>query len=189
MITTATTTTTRRGSPYGIFGRGLTTRHAPTAGGFSLIEVVIAIGIVTFCLIAILGLLPTGLKAVKNANEEAAAANVLNTIASSLRNANSTDGTNYSFGFAGQTNGYSVGGTAVSSAWTNLTLEGTTNNSWKRLSAILVITPPATLATNGRATISVAWSAAANPQWNSSSNSWSRAEGSLTSGIQFLPRR
>lgn len=191
-MTAATITTTRIGrrSLHESSGGCFTTRNADTAGGFSLIEVTIAIGIVTFCLIAILGLLPTGLKAVKNANEEAGAANVLNAIASSLRNANSTNGINYSASFAGQPITYTVGGGTVSNAWPNLTLEGTTNATWKRLSAILLITPPSdNMATNGRATISVAWSAAANPQWNPSSNSWSRAEGFLTSGIQFRPRQ
>ena len=58
---------------------------------FSLVEVTIAVGIVSFCLIAVLGLLPTGLKAVKNANEQAAAANALNAIADTLRTATSTN--------------------------------------------------------------------------------------------------
>lgn len=157
-------------------------------GAFSLIEVTIAVGIVSFCLIAVLGLLPTGLKAVKNANEQAAAANALNAIADTLRTATSTNSVTFSNSYAGQQINYAIGGSVTTNSWSNLTMEGVTNSTWKRLSARLDITPPSSLATYGRATVSVAWSAAANPVWSTNNKTWSNAEGSLTSGIIFLPR-
>jgi uncharacterized protein (TIGR02598 family) len=156
--------------------------------GFSLIEVVIAIGIVSFSILAVVGLLPTGLKTVKNANEQAGAANVLNAIAETLRQASSSDGVNFSNSFAGQSVSYTIGGGSMNCFWSNLTLEGVTNSQFSRIEAQLIGTSPATLLAPGQATISVAWSANPNLSWNSSSNNWSHADGSITTGIQFLPR-
>ena len=153
---------------------------------FSLVEVVMAVGIVSFCLLSIVALLPVGLKSVRNANEQAGAAQILNGIAESLRNARLENGT-YTFAYAGQNATYSLNGSSDTRAWTNLTLEGTTNTTFKRVKAQLDYTPPASLASPGRATISVAWSAqAANLTWNSANQSWSGADGSLTSGLVFL---
>jgi Tfp pilus assembly protein PilV len=156
--------------------------------GFSLIEVVIAIGIVSFSILAVVGLLPTGLKTVKNANEQAGAANVLNAIAESLRQASSADGLTFSNAFAGQPIQYNIGASPTNTTWTNLTLEGVTNDQFSRIEAQLSITPPSNSVSPGQATISVAWSANPNLSWNSSSNNWAYADGSITTGIQFLPR-
>jgi type II secretory pathway pseudopilin PulG len=158
---------------------------------FSLVEVTLALGIVSFALIAVLGLLPVGLKTVKNANEQAGAANVLNAIADGLRRAASTNSVDFSNSFAGQVIQYSIaGGTAPDVKWTDLTLEGLaeTEHSPKRLSAVLNITPPGSLAIPGRATVSVAWSAQASPGWDANTQKWTKADGAITSGIQFLPR-
>lgn len=161
------------------------------SAGFSLVEVTLALGIASFALIAVIGLLPVGLKSVKNANEQAGAANVLNAIANSLRLASSTNSVDFSNNFSGQAIQYSIGGgTVTGGTWTNLTLEGNavTDQSLKRLSAVLNITPAGSLTSPGRAVISVAWSAQANPTWDASSKKWTNAEGSITSGIQFLPK-
>ena len=37
-------------------------RSSRTTAGFSLVEVVLALGVAAFCLIAVLGMLPVGLK-------------------------------------------------------------------------------------------------------------------------------
>lgn len=160
-------------------------RVAP--GGFSLVEVVLAIGIVSFCLIAVLGLLPTGLKAVKNSNEQAGAAALISAIATSVRGASTTDGISYTTAFGGKTIAFqSYGGAEILTRWTNLTLEGATNSTWPRLSAVLVITPPSTAPAPVRAFISVAWPASAT--WNPRNFNWTRSEGSLSQSFQFLPR-
>jgi len=54
--------------------------------GFSLVEVVIAMGIAAFCLVAMLGLLPSGLKQVKISSEETAATAVMTSLVTDLRN-------------------------------------------------------------------------------------------------------
>jgi len=160
------------------------------AAGFSLVEVTVAIGIVAFAMLAVVGLLPTGMKIARNSAEQAQAADVVHTLAESLRGAATTNGTDYVTAFAGQSISYKVGGPASTLQWTNLTLEGNADATAARFVAAVTVTPPASAATNGRALISVAWPAVARPVWNSSSNAWdAKAEGSVTAAIQFLPRR
>jgi type II secretory pathway pseudopilin PulG len=185
--------------PIGAHRAPLATRHLPlplhtNSSAFSLVEVTLALGIVSFALVAVIGLLPVGLKSIKNANEQAGAANVLNAIAGSLRTASSTNASNFFGRFADRDIQYAVGGSASSFVWSNLTLEGTqedaSGNPPKRLSARLeILQAPANLSTPGRAIVSVAWSAQANPGWDSTANRWTGADGSITSGIQFLPRQ
>ena len=153
---------------------------------FSLVEVANSIGILSLCVLAVVGLLPVGLKSVQNANEQAAAAQVVAAIANSLRNATPGNGT-YTFSCAGQSGSFSLGaGNTTSVSWTNLSMEGTANEAYKRLAARIDLAPPADATSPGTATISVAWPAAANPVWNPQTRSWSKAEGSLASGIIFL---
>ena len=167
--------------------------HPLFSPAFSLVEVTLALGIVSFALVAVLGLLPVGLKSVKNANEQAGAANVLNAIAGTLRTASSTNGVNFSGRFADQNISYTLGASSPAIVWPNLTLEGAqedvSGNPPKRLSARLeILQTPANISTLGRAVLSVAWSAQANPTWDASANRWTKADGSITSGIQFLPK-
>ncbi len=158
---------------------------------FSLVEVVLALGIVSFSLLAVVGLLPVGLRSIKNANEQAAAANVVGAISAALRAASSTDGTNFTNTFSGENITYLMGGAnASTNKWTNLDLSGTPGTSAKRLSALLEIVnqPGTNPPTPGRAVISVAWPAQADPEWHSANQTWTKAEGSLTTAIQFLPK-
>jgi len=180
--------------PLAILGRmavaPIPNRQSPIASAFSLVEVVLALGIVSFCLLAIVGLLPVGLKAVKNANEQAAAANVLNAIADSLRSTTSSNAVNFAGSFGTNQISFSLGGAATNLSWSNLKLDGSTESSVdpKRISAVVNITPPANLLSSGQAVISVAWPAQANPIWDATTRTWSKAEGSVTTAIQFLPK-
>lgn len=168
--------------------RGSRFKKRNGVAGFSLVEVTLAIGIISFAMVPIFGLLPVGLRSVKNANEQAGAANVLGAITESLRTASSTNNIDFSGTFAGKPIVYTVGQAGpVTVAWTNLTLEGVTNSMNSRLSAVLTIYPSTNQSTPGRAVISVAWPASSDNNWNANSRSWAKAEGSITSGIQFLP--
>lgn len=75
-------------------------------------------------------------------------------------------------------------------SWNNLKLDGSTESSGetKRITAVLNVTPPANFTTPGQAVISVAWPAQAGPVWDAATQSWSKAEGSITAGIQFLAK-
>jgi uncharacterized protein (TIGR02598 family) len=159
--------------------------------GFSLVEVTLVIGIVSFALLAVVGLLPAGLQSVKNADDQSGAANTLHALAEALRSAESTDGVNYSASFAGKAITYSVGGNGSSLTWTDLNMDGnvTTGNEVARLAAQLeILRTPDAGGNPGEALVSVAWSGLDDPGWDADSRRWQNAEGSMTTGIQFLPR-
>lgn len=56
-----------------------------TFAAFSLVEVTLAMGIVAFALLAILGLLPVGLKSAQDSNEQARATDILNLAATAVQ--------------------------------------------------------------------------------------------------------
>ena len=58
---------------------------SPKITAFSLVEVTLALGISAFCLIAIFGLLPVGLKSGQAAMEQAQADGILSAVATDLR--------------------------------------------------------------------------------------------------------
>ncbi len=55
------------------------------AAAFSLLEVVLALGVAAFCLIAVLGLLPVGVQTNRNASSQTAVSNIIATVVSDLR--------------------------------------------------------------------------------------------------------
>jgi type II secretory pathway pseudopilin PulG len=69
--------------------REIQKRHRNQSGGFSLVEVAIAVGVAAFCLVAMLGLLPTGMKSVKAAVDQTAATAFLGAVVNDVRNASS----------------------------------------------------------------------------------------------------
>ncbi|MFZ0915524.1 MAG: Verru_Chthon cassette protein B [Candidatus Udaeobacter sp.] len=60
-------------------------RCGSRAAAFSLIEVVLALGVAAFCLIAVLGLLPVGVQTTRNASSQTAVSNIIATVMSDLR--------------------------------------------------------------------------------------------------------
>lgn len=55
------------------------------ARGFSLVEVTLALGVATFCLVGLFGLLPVGFQATQNSASQTAAASVLSSVVADLR--------------------------------------------------------------------------------------------------------
>ena len=55
-------------------------RHHTSNAGFSLIEVVIALGIFAFCIVAIVGLLPVGMNSVRSVSNENNAIHIASSI-------------------------------------------------------------------------------------------------------------
>ena len=153
---------------------------------FSLVEVVLALGLISFSLLAVVGLLPVGLKSIKNAREESAAANALNQLADALRNATANaSGTYTASGVYSNVSWIlGVGSNAFS---TDLALSGlpVAGAGDTRLKARIELVPPsADRNTPGRARVSIAWPASA--VWSNSA--WSKSDGSVSSGLQFLPK-
>ena len=64
--------------------------------GFSLVEVTLALGVVGFCMLAIVGMLPVGLSANRNSIGQSAAADLARGIVADLRAAKNTANTNQS---------------------------------------------------------------------------------------------
>ena len=62
--------------------------------GFSLIEVTIALGIISFALVAIIGLLPVGLNSQKQGADQSRAIQVLNNVTRAVKGVRSEGGTN-----------------------------------------------------------------------------------------------
>jgi uncharacterized protein (TIGR02598 family) len=60
-------------------------RYASRAAAFSLLEVVLALGVAGFCLVAVLGLLPVGVQTNRNASSQTAVSNIIGTVVSDLR--------------------------------------------------------------------------------------------------------
>ncbi len=136
--------------------------------GFSLIEVVLAIGVVSFCLVAVLGLLPVGLKSNKDSSNQTTAAGLAMAIASDLKATPASPGatstittTNYGLRIP------SPGSNAITNTL-YLSEDGTTNSSASDFKssylATVTITPPASgMVTATAARILITWPPVASP--------------------------
>ncbi len=71
---------------------------ARSRSGFSLVEVTLALGVAAFCLVAVFGLLPIGLKTQQTAIEQTAATRIVSAAVSDLRSTARTATTSSLFG-------------------------------------------------------------------------------------------
>lgn len=160
---------------------------------FSLVEVTMALGIVSFCLVAVVGLLPVGLQTAKNSREQAAAAVCVEQIAAAVEGA--VLDANGVFRGKGVLEGLSWASDGPETSLgplRNLSLGGllTDDSIDERLVAYIVIDPPGRLGSGepaGSALITVGWPNQA--EWNQASGTWSRERGSVTTRLIFLPDR
>src|SRR6266480_660531 len=60
-------------------------RSPHATAGFSMVEVVLALGVASFCLIAVFGLLPVGVQTNRNATSQTAATGILASVTADLR--------------------------------------------------------------------------------------------------------
>jgi uncharacterized protein (TIGR02598 family) len=74
------------------------TKGLSQSKAFSLIEVVLALAIMSFCLIVLLGLLPLSLATIKNASEETSGINVASMVVSDLKSTPSTNSASSTYG-------------------------------------------------------------------------------------------
>ena len=164
-------------------------RNQQSISAFSLVEVVIAIGIVSFVIFGVMGLIPSGMKIFRSSNEQSGGANLLNALSDSIRRAVTTNGTNYTWTCSGSSYSYVINGAPVTNTLNALTLQGgtATNTLDQQLKAVVVVTPPLSVWSEGSAMISVAWPASGGAAWNSVTRQWSHVDGSATLGIRFLP--
>lgn len=151
--------------------------------GFSLVEVVVALGIVTFCLLALIGLLPTGFLSARNAREEAAATVVLAQASEAIREASSSGANSYTALGSWSNLTWVLGGTATTEDYA-LTLGGVPTANDARLKVRVELQPPTDSHSGGRAMISVAWPGQA--EWTG--GHWEKSQGSVSTWLNFLPR-
>ncbi len=167
--------------------------------GFSLVEVVLAIGIVSFAVLAILALLPVGLKSANDAPEEAFAAQTLKSLSASLQGASHTN-TNaplcYTalppFNNAGALLQWSVGDPAQAGQTIYIGYDGlpTASRSSARLIACVRISPPANLLSLGSAYLCLAWPANAIGTpivWSNGQPQITNQQGYMEAIIIFVP--
>jgi hypothetical protein len=67
-------------------------------GSFSLVELTLALGVASFCLIAVSGLLPVGIRTSQDAISETASASILSAVIADLRATPETTATSPQFG-------------------------------------------------------------------------------------------
>lgn len=67
-------------------------------GSFSLVELTLALGVASFCLIAVFGLLPVGIRTSQDAISETASASILSAVIADLRATPGTTTTSPQFG-------------------------------------------------------------------------------------------
>lgn len=67
---------------------------------FTLVEVTLALGLASFCLVAIFGLLPSGVNSNRDAREQTAAINFLTAVTADLREAGASPKTSVQYGLA-----------------------------------------------------------------------------------------
>lgn len=75
-------------SLFGLTGR---LRSRNSGGGFSLVEVTIALGLVSFVAVSVIGLLPTGLSVMRNAMDQTVEAQIVRSISGQSQVANFTN--------------------------------------------------------------------------------------------------
>ena len=71
-------------------------RNCSHSAGFSLVEVVMAVGVAAFALVALLGLLPSGLKTFKSTMNTAVGSQIAQRVFNDMQIADWKDLTNYS---------------------------------------------------------------------------------------------
>jgi hypothetical protein len=72
-------------------------RRSICLAAFSLVEVTLALGIAAFCLIAVMGIIPVGVRTNRNATSQTAATNLMAAVIADLRATPTTNGTSLQF--------------------------------------------------------------------------------------------
>jgi Tfp pilus assembly protein PilV len=161
--------------------------------GFSLVEVVLALGLIIFCLVSIVGLLSVGASSIGSSREKAGAANALEQISSAIRMATppATSGGTYEAlaPYNDLVWNVGLGSASVSKNYATISLAGvpTSLASDQLLSAQVQIIPSSDSVSAGSALITVAWPKQAT--WNAATQKWNHAQGSLSTWLIFLPNK
>ncbi|HSI83823.1 MAG: hypothetical protein ACAI35_10560 [Candidatus Methylacidiphilales bacterium] len=151
---------------------------------FSLVEVAIAIGVVVFCIFALVALLPVGLDTMKSTREESGAAVCLEQISTAFRHARVNGTSQYQ-----ARSPYSGLSWTSPNTMTNISLGGlpSAHPMDQRLCAYVEVKAMPSATSPGVVFVSVAWPNRA--QWNSAETNWTNASGSVSTWLYFIPRK
>lgn len=168
-------------------------------GGFSLVEVTVSIGIVAFAFMAVVGMVPAGMRAAEEGHEQGRATEVLNTAAAAVLGQRHIALTSR-FAFGDWLNdsptpqvsprGYAPGepewestNFAVMENGVIRTAGDTTSPA--RYKMFVRVTPPATSDQPVKVYVSVAWPAAA--EWDSAKKEWKNNQGQVDALLYANP--
>lgn len=160
------------------------------AGAFTLTEIALAVGIIAFGLVAVLGIFPVGLGAMRNGRDELAAAHCLRNLSDGIRRAERMPGVmpaTYRGGGILTNLTWTVGSAdTVTLTLTNLTPAGTPAARVEDalLSAHIAVKAPASTRSAGSAHVTVAWPAQAARD----GQTWTRQQGEVATHVVFLPQ-
>ena len=160
-------------------------KSATAHAGFSLVEVCLALGIVAFALLPLIGLLTVGLDSYHNANLRGRAAQVVSKIASAIRAGAVTSTGSYAAAAPFDPNGkapitWSLTTTPATTASQyppiyfdengEITTATSSGIGWNppQMVAMVILTPPTTQFDAGKAQIAVAWPAFIPPTYTAS---------------------
>ncbi len=152
-------------------------RPARQRAAFSLVEVTLALGIMAFCMVAVFGLLPTGLNTSRDAIAQTTAANIAGAVAADLRLAPAATGISPRFllTIPGATSTFPVthtlfltedGSVATASPGTSAQDQNAVPAQNPRYRATLVFSRPNATSTDRSATavrVLITWPALADP--------------------------
>ncbi len=154
--------------------------------GFTLVEVTLALGILAFCLVAILGLMPVGLDSFRNASRQAEAATLLRQIGVSLLTPVPEENGVYRLADPGTIGdlSWAVGGSVISVSG-YMTSGGVASDNVSSADFVwsLQLMPPEEKWKRGQALVRIAWPATAT--WTGTE--WANAQGSMRTLIFFRP--
>ncbi len=152
--------------------------------GFSLVEVTIALGIISFCVVSVFALLPIGMNTIKQGRDARNAVELINKVTGELtRRRTSTSDTNF-LATAFTNVSWAVGKPPIIS--TNLvSADGrqVTASNGDNMQAWLELVPPANKWSVGSARVSVAWPSSARRV----TDGWTNAQGSVDAVVFFNP--
>jgi type II secretory pathway pseudopilin PulG len=160
--------------------------------GFTLVEVALSVAVVSFALIALVGLLSAGLTANQQSIQQSRALQAMTAAASGIwgMTTNGTSGTSYLLASPMSTN-ITLGSQPVSFSW-GLDANGLFTNANNFAAdpnlvgtVYMQCTPPSNVNGVGSAYITVAWPGYAKYVTSGSSGSWTRQQGYMETMIYF----
>ena len=178
----------------------IASQYREAGAAFSLIEIVLAVGIIAICLLAILGLLPTGLRTHRDAREEAQATSALAMVATATESltftSRSTGNPTWEFPAYFSTDATKLNVWVTQSAWERaffideggLIIPASDNTTTRRQTLYVKVYPPQIEGQPVRIYAAVAWPYKASDTTATTAATMTGREGFLDTLVAFTPK-